>query len=842
MQSRHSFGDIQGGVVIPYITDASLSTLVSNFSRLASLRGGPFDLILFVGYQIADQAEFRGHCDAVARVPSASQTRTIFAIQHLPAKIGTRRHGQCEIVPFEDFFHPIKGRLTIDRVLDAYSAASEPRVRVADSDLGAQEVRRRAVPQYEVAVLDRLRTSHVFGVPDEFTKAHVAYSTGNIATFDDEIDRLLDPQYKHLDSVAEFHTVLSKNPGRVTHLLLGHRGCGKSSFLHYYYPRFEEFRRLKQPFVIVDFLNYGYVGDAVNLPIRIIRLIHRELIRSGPAELIREYPTLTSLYPPEAMEILIAGFQEAGIPFATVIPEDISYEITRTIEPIGEIHLGRMIAGDNALDEFAARNLCGEALQSRPWIWLKHAWQYLNGDSDEKPLRYFANWVLTRSFENKPRIQYASSDMIRKGLSSWAGLHIPDGLPRVAAYKVSDLEDLVTSFVRAASEEWGVMHVILDNIDQLASTYAEYRMMWAVYRHLARVYERLKIVVSVRPSTYYAHRGSFDKEMIPDDAAAYYKHWLQKVRLGRVLEHRLQALNADEKETDTKTFLGTLTGILKLPILRSRYSKDDGTRLADVVEGLTGNNVRDGLELFSSFARSWRTHLTEKGALGLLRTAQAKNEYIAEHIAIRALFLQEEGRYEFRNGLLNLFHVDGLPGHHSTLLQPRILELLRALRVTSLASMYSSMKGLGYPEAAVAAAITQLQHCRLISIDPYNAALLPPAEGARVMIRYRGVFYYERLAHKLSYIQMVYFMTPLPSSCARRLSFPHLPGVATGELADLIENFLHALWCDIASERRAATPEGLTAFETVAGPLDRLHLHVSDIYNDLQNILDSRED
>jgi hypothetical protein len=327
--------------------------------------------------------------------------------------------------------------------------------------------------------------------------------------------------------------------------------------------------------------------------------------------------------------------------------------------------------------------------------------------------------------------------------------------------------------------------------------------------------------------------------MLPiEDTAAYYKYWLRKVSLQSVIERRLAVLSKKVPSGDVARYISVLEKVIHYPVRRKRHPRGENPNvLTDLVSGVTGNNIRDGLELFCDMIRTHSQDLLRHSADGFLRTDSRGRDYVAEYVAVRGMFLVSPGIYRFRDGLVNFFDLDGVEGHGSVLLQTRIVEILLKRRIVPLSEAMRLLCGLRYPREDVVTAFKTMRASRLVSVFPHGVDFRNPGNEAIVQCRHRGRYYYETLARRLSYIQMVYFMSSLPSCCVEQCGYPRLPDVETSQLAAVVENFLRALWIDIAREADVAEYDALSEYtEMVANPW-HIHEHVTDAYGEVLYIM-----
>jgi DNA-binding transcriptional ArsR family regulator len=235
--------------------------------------------------------------------------------------------------------------------------------------------------------------------------------------------------------------------------------------------------------------------------------------------------------------------------------------------------------------------------------------------------------------------------------------------------------------------------------------------------------------------------------------------------------------------------------------------------------------------------RAWRDSIGAYGGMGLLRRDRSGGTYIADHIVVRALCLREPQVYEFRDGILNLFYIDRrLHPHENMLTQVRILEVLLNTTIIEIDSLCELLRGLRYSDSSISQSLTRLRGARLIGVEPENTVLFPPENGAIAFIRYRGSFYYRHLMTRLSYIQMVYFMSLIPKGLAFRFSYPQPPQVRNHELDRVVECFIETLKADVLRERSAADPAWVKRYEQTYCSLQDVVEKLEATYSDLWKI------
>ena len=248
-------------------------------------------------------------------------------------------------------------------------------------------------------------------------------------------------------------------------------------------------------------------------------------------------------------------------------------------------------------------------------------------------------------------------------------------------------------------------------------------------------------------------------------------------------------------------------------------------------------NIRAGKELFAEMIDSWYDKFDKTGTFGFLRDIKEKGviigNYIAEHVALRSLFLDNTINYKFRNGLINVFNTPGLEGYKSVLIQLRILEVLDKYKNMNLKRLFEVLNYISYNNEEVVIGLYHLKEHRLISTKPVVFELKSEDKQTEIFIRFRGRSYLSFIK-KLSYIQIVYFMTELPMAYSKKFNYPDPP--LPSDLRELSDNFLHSIDRYIKYEQNNSSQENLTRYEYLIRPLQNIHSEICEILQDLHSI------
>jgi hypothetical protein len=826
--------------VIVHQEKQSLGNIIHNLPLYCDHK---IDLVSFICYSVSPN-DLSDYVQQIKDIYKSSPPPRILFVEKHANIFSKSKENLFEVMSFSDLFLYHRLENAFDRLLGTFSTEYNNRVRIADRTNYIDNISPEPISTDLTPILDRLRSSHMFAGSDHFPQYHVQYNSENTCDHEQIYDsRIIDPSDRFIDTIGDFHNQFIINDQRVTYLLIGHRGCGKSSFLRYYFQHYQPFTRLNRRYIFVDFINYyGMVVEASKLQFDIISALHNYIIKSNNAELISKFPTLSYLFSPDIASLAIDQLAELGIPLSSVITLEQQYNIDNMLGDFERINICKCINNDSNISDTEALNLYRIQQSNTPWKWLMYLWKYMQLDSANKPIKYFTKWIIDKAFNSNLNIKHASVELFNDShMKAWLNDNLKDGLKTLDTMSIDQLGDIATSFLEAAAANEKVC-IILDNADQITAPYAESRFFQIILSHIARAYKYIKLIVSVRPNTYHANKDSINNTKqpfdFPHDTAAYAKYWLHTVKLDRIINKRLQVLQSDNtynrKQHD---FIHLLNKLVGLPVVHDKRNIKNPSMITDLLSGVCGNNIREGLELFADTIKAWYPTLSDYHGSGLLRKINQREECIAEHIAIREIFLAQEGAYFFKNNLINLFHIPSFQkgDNYTNLLIIRILEILNKQKHIMLKDIYHLLEGIGYKHKYIKYAIEYLHKGRLLSIQPYTAIIEPNNQTANVSSRYRGDFYYNSLLSRLSYIQMVYFMMYLPMAYADSFSYPKLP--SPNELRNLVNNFLHSLWIDIANEQHHANPKGIELYEQEIVPLIHIHQLTFNAYLELERII-----
>ncbi|HUI05520.1 MAG TPA: hypothetical protein VL486_00790 [Verrucomicrobiae bacterium] len=814
---------------------------LGQFERTLSL--GTYDLLLVQGCPIAqiDSAdEWAGAIES-----SGSNVRKVLLISSAKEdwNLGLKRSSRFRLTTLQYVVSSeVNFRRLVEELLDITRFAKAPRTQICE--LYDHGVVRRDIDQILVLTANKLPTAALLENTKKFEAAHVPYEPAYLENFEDEADRVVDPAHRYLDSINVFDKELNADDARMTYLVVGRRGCGKSSFLHYYCRSYDPFRKRHIPYIIVDFLRYGYIEDSSNLHSRILRnlrlYIDAHYTGPLPTELSQKY---CDLNPHGYFRSAMWYFeQQRNILFEDVVSNELRREIMLRLGEPGLLKLAESISRRVCENERMAFDACEQCLRERPWEWFRHVWLQINSDQPGKPIRYVADWIAERAFPStEPAVPYLDGDLIREGLQDWKSVYLSRYLSRRHAMLDSEVVTFVRSFVDACIEKYGRLVLCLDNIDRLASRNSERLLLEALHRAFATQYERLKFVVACRPSSFdlFADKIGLHPErslFIQDNGEynTFSRTWLKKVSLRSIVEKRIDVIQAECGGRKYMPTFAKLRSLLSLPVGTSK-SKRPVTTLASLIDGFTGTNIRAGLELFSHLISSPYVDMMKRTPESLVwRSKTFRHNFIAEHMLFRALFLSRESPQRLPQSLVNLFHVPGVQGYATTLLSIRILEILRKVRRTSVSEVYDYLFGLGYIKTDIRTAIAHLNAARLTQVTPESDELTEGSQAA-ISIRHRGTFYLTELSSRISYVELMYFMCFVPAPFSDPVCYPRVPDPTKSELTEIVSRFLQYVQGDLALERANASEEGILHYSKIC-PLEQIHEELCRVYFELQDI------
>lgn len=313
------------------INDFSIKDLLLKLPSYCEYKNGQYDLIIILGYRLdVPERDYNLLFKMEAILENKYKTKVVFITKgydNYRARLS--RFSKISLMPIHVLRDPISFRDNLLQLFGLVSVEDSNRVRINHiPDITSSDdykIYDKDLPKKADILLSEISASHLFSDADGFSKMSVPYDEDNTINYETEADKILDNAHGDLESMDTFHSFLQNNR-RVTYLLLGHRGCGKSSFIHHYFKEYNKFRELNKPFVIIDFLNYGNAIDNKNLNYSIMSALYKyytskyEYYMSNEvASLMLRYPSIRSLFINGAVYDVISCFKNNSIDFNEVI-------------------------------------------------------------------------------------------------------------------------------------------------------------------------------------------------------------------------------------------------------------------------------------------------------------------------------------------------------------------------------------------------------------------------------------------------------------------------------------------------------------------------------------------
>lgn len=687
------------------------------------------------------------------------------------------------------------------RLADAFHAIT--------SQTGKASMNDPTLPDVATPIMTHITTPHYLAATGDFRQLSVPYcepsNTHQHVDHEIETDLLIDRDALRLDSMAQFHDAFIGS-GQNTHLLLGHRGCGKSAFMHHYFRAYPDFVAAAHPYIIVNFLNFGFVPDNQNLSRTIIDAVWRAITQFS-SEVFGPAPatTLGDLFDPDVLAKAVKWLEEVGAPFKNIINDDLMRSM---IAGLGEVTMQEIRHDDQLGPREDREHLHDPSYRaSYPFQWLLLAARFFDERYASKPWSFFAEWILARAFDRDPRIPYCGNTFLDPAYDD-----IREEVPH--AHTARQKQDLVLRLLkRAGGASKPLVCVGLDNIDQLAHPLAEYRFMSDIFSNLVTQLEDIRFLVSLRPSTYQNARNNPYASGPLQGNVNQNRYWVKPTALSLIIHKRI-AVELARRRADgpARAFLEQLDRVIDMPVSHDVKLQSQMTT-AQLLSAVCANNHRQALECLRALVLSRFKKWDSTTGSALVRRRDDGSSYVAEHIAIRAMFLSDNPQaLELSETLPNIYHLPDTAGCASTLLQSRLLECLATSKTAQRPKsvVVSALLSLGYSPADVTRCIDYMRLYRLIS--EIHQRPNGPSEDV-IVLRDRGSSYWRLLRMKLSYIQVCYFTMSLLDAWCDPFQFPEMPHLA--QLVSLCDNFLNCIYQDIAFEADHAGTSGTHEWEVI---------------------------
>lgn len=611
------------------------------------------------------------------------------------------------------------------------------------------------------------------------------------------------------NALARFMEVLFLQT-RYTFLILGEKGCGKTTFLRHFFNNYLpcDPRGRKSQVFFVDFLRYDFVRDAQVIAIRLQEEVFGLLKETG--ELPQEFSNCNT--------------------FSEFKTHD-SYTVTSLLEGTIPPNLAQQIDAEEY--EYVETVLSGKADEE-----IAELYEWINGktptdDTQVKAWReqilvrpeakvvcrivaHFAKQALKRrEHEIAQQIlqQAIQRESLKGGLNA-VGIDPKTGQPPAGL----TVEMSVANLLLRLSKD-GHVFLVIDNADRSAFQSVELEIFRTAWEFLPRAkWGRLRFVFAMRKDTYYRHGvalTSLGRHLgIEDVANVHARTVLRSPTFLDVAKVRIANLKEEFRKNGDDKSARIMTQYVE-NVLTSEVSRG-------VFDSLFEGDLRRTLDLFELAVAS--PHMVATDAYFFAReslndevpktAARLGATFVKRHRLITSLLLgpwksfRQQRSYVFLNIFNARLSVDEQEGWRNTLAIPRFLELLHSQphASSSRSDMVRAMNArLGFSPQQVFTIIDLLLHYRLIAAAKEEHEASRSEAASTLVLTKCGRYYFEQLLHSLEYIQAVYWDVSIPKPLV-------FPGFATklpiSKLYPFCESFCEFIACEETFEEQARLAQG----------------------------------
>ncbi len=572
-------------------------------------------------------------------------------------------------------------------------------------------------------------------------------------------------------------------PTRRTYLVLGAKGSGKTTFMHFY----RLFYAPRRMIFVVDFLPFNFTADAQNLYLKLETQLFSLLKRSGAC---RDIATYTTHYDYRAA---IGGRAPSDLWKECTrlgLTPDISFLQSWIEEVLFSCPSRDLVAiwqaVTNAVDSPASNAGARDAaylVAARKWRDVAVSQptpeliQIMSDRYRDTWLRSPVDWLCQSIIEDATEMAHCaardSSDRslsIRRALEALGSEHgiTWDHLTEQRSIPVTQL---ARSLLGRLSATDGPVVVCIDNADRAVATLSEIEIFKQSWEFLFGHTDAIKMVCAVRDETYAVHQAIFDQidQRLPASTTTEHTHrvaniakiYLHAPTFKQVAHARVYAVNhlLERRQVPPKTkdaFHEYVCAALATEGLDGLFAT------------MFGGDIRLNLDLFEAALRS--PHIVESDlyfrARQRLRQADAAkdvNAYVQRHRLFTALMLRNHERFVQRRpetAFLNMYNAHLIencePREENALLLHRTLAYVRSSVQSSANEVLDKVsRGVRVPVSSVEKALLLLLHYGLVRAGDGGQA----GTGLPAMVRItpNGEYYLTSLMARLEYIETVYW-------------------------------------------------------------------------------------
>lgn len=306
------------------------------------------------------------------------------------------------------------------------------------------------------------------------------------------------------------------------------------------------------------------------------------------------------------------------------------------------------------------------------------------------------------------------------------------------------------------------MCVVFDNVDQLSQDFQHSVVNLAFQK--CKLWKCVGLL-TLREETFWRFKNS-----PPLDAFHRYVYHVSAPRMANVLSRRLDIAKAEQGQQSisirSESGLLPFTGISLAQFLEIIIDSFLGERQQNIIllEALSANNVRHGLDMFNTFLLSGHTNTDE-----YIKTYILTGSYtVPFHHVLRSIGLGERRYFDGSKSLIaNLFSLEE-DGFYSHFQKIRLLNYLNSIRqldavpgrgFAAVGSVFAAFQGIIADEEGLRRALDPLLKHRLVEAS--NGYRVSGEQADQIRITAAGLFYLTTLIYEFSYLDLVSTDTPV---------------------------------------------------------------------------------
>lgn len=596
---------------------------------------------------------------------------------------------------------------------------------------------------------------------------------------------------------------------RRTYLVMGPKGTGKTTFLHFYRLFYGSDRNM----LIADFLPFNFVSDAHSVYLQLERLLFDALKADGRSEIALRFSThydyrvasqdnmAANLYA-EVQRLNVAvdvGFYSRWVEevLFNCPTQDLVYTWREATGSVGESEISET-------DEPTQARRWRDSAVKSPTPQLIHS---LSERYRKAWLRTPLEWLCRAIMEDVTELaRLAAPDSSARSRRFRAALENLSREFKIPWDSLKDVgDDRIVDIARAGLSELSrdnqSVVVVIDNADRAEAPSTEIEIFKQSWQFLFSHSPSIDILFSIRDETFDQHQSVFeqiDQRIAAQSTLVYTNRFanisvlhipvpsFKEVAYSRVyaVKQQLDRKRATEK---TKTTFREYVGAAL-----------SSTDLDDLFTKIFGGDLRLNLQLLESVFRS--PHIVDtdlyfraRQKLGLTKVLKDVNTYIQMHRLLTALMLQNHSRFVQRdpqNRFLNMYNAqlieDDQPREENALVLHRTLGYVGRVAQAETNNIIENISASTLvPPSSVEKALALLNYYHLVAPAPGTSK----ANGRLIQITPCGEYYLSTLMGRLEYIENVYWEVWIDED----LMFGRFPIDDISDLLPFVDQFVEFL-------------------------------------------------